>query len=35
MEKASRGIKLHPIMPKNGETIKIQGQIKWLLEEFA
>jgi hypothetical protein len=22
-------------MPKNGETVQIQGQIKWLLDEFA
>jgi hypothetical protein len=26
---------LYPIMPKNGKKIQIQGQIKWLLDEFA
>jgi len=26
---------LYPIMPKNGETMQIQGQIKWLLDESA
>jgi hypothetical protein len=26
---------LYPIMPKNGEKMQIQGQIKWLLDEFA
>jgi len=24
-----------PIMPKNGEKMKLQGQIKLLLDEFA
>jgi len=24
-----------PIMPKNGEKIQIQCQIKWLLDEFV
>jgi hypothetical protein len=26
---------LYPIMPKNGEKMQIQGQIKLLLDEFV
>jgi hypothetical protein len=26
---------LYPILPKIGETMQIQGQIKWLMDEYG